>query len=104
LTTSSPPRGQVPQHVAWLVAWLVASLVIDYFAYAARPGASARRAARLGFHRRLLRTPQLPHWLYFSHVVRRDYLSRCNTGSTSSTPHAAATLSFGRIALTIHLD
>jgi hypothetical protein len=30
----------------WLVARLVALLVVDYFAYAARPGASARRAAR----------------------------------------------------------
>jgi hypothetical protein len=30
--------------------WHVARLVVDYFAYAARPGASARRAAR----RRLL--------------------------------------------------
>jgi hypothetical protein len=44
-TTSPPPRGQVPRHVAWLDAWLVAPLVVDYFAYAARPGASARRAA-----------------------------------------------------------
>jgi hypothetical protein len=45
-----------------------------------------------------------PHWLYFSHAVRRDYLSRGNTGSTSSTPHAATMSSSGRIALTIHLD
>jgi hypothetical protein len=55
----------VPQHVARLVTWLVEPLVVDntsrrlvidysasrrlvvdYFAYAARPGASARRAAR----------------------------------------------------------
>jgi hypothetical protein len=46
----------VPRHIARLVAWLVAPLVIDYttsrrlvvnyFASAARPGASARRAAR----------------------------------------------------------
>jgi hypothetical protein len=27
-----------------------------------------------------------PCWLYFSHAVRRDYLSRDNTGSTLSTP------------------
>jgi hypothetical protein len=45
-----------------------------------------------------------PHWLYFSHAVCRDYLSRGNIGSTSSTPRAAATSSFGRIASTIHLD
>jgi hypothetical protein len=45
----------VPRHVARLVMWLVAPLVVeystscrlvvDYFASAARPGASARRAA-----------------------------------------------------------
>jgi hypothetical protein len=45
-----------------------------------------------------------PRWLYFSHAVRRDYLSRGNTGSTSSTPHAATTSYSGRIASTIHLD
>jgi hypothetical protein len=45
-----------------------------------------------------------PHWLYFSHVVRHGYLSRGNTGSTSTTSCIAATSSFGRIASTIHLD
>jgi hypothetical protein len=44
-----------------------------------------------------------PHWLYFSHAVRRDYLSHGNNGSTSTTPRAAATSYFGRIASTIHL-
>jgi hypothetical protein len=43
-------------------------------------------------------------WLYFSHAVRRDYLSRGNTGSTSSTPRTVTTSSSGRIASTIHLD
>jgi hypothetical protein len=68
-TTSRTPRGRVPRHVAWLVAWIVAPLVIDYsasrrlvvdyFTSAARPGALARRAARLADRhaacRRLLR-------------------------------------------------
>jgi hypothetical protein len=49
----------VPRHVARLLTRLVASLVVDYFAYAARPGASACRAARHAAHRtarrRLLR-------------------------------------------------
>jgi hypothetical protein len=36
------PRVWVPQHIARLVVWLV----IDYFSHGARPGASARRAAR----------------------------------------------------------
>jgi hypothetical protein len=48
--TSPTPRVQVPRHLAWLVACLVAPLVVDYFAYAACPGASARHATR----RRLL--------------------------------------------------
>jgi hypothetical protein len=62
-TTSTMPRVRVPRHVARLVTRLVvlfvvnfeprvrvprhvAPLLIDYFAYAARPGALARRAAR----------------------------------------------------------
>jgi hypothetical protein len=151
-TTSPPPRVRVPRHVAWLVTRLITPLivdysglfvdysascrlVVDYFASAARPGASARRVARRvarrATRRRLLRLRRAsgclgtsrglsrgfvvdysvrrnfllrPHWLYFSHAVRRDYLSRGNTGSTSSTPHTATTSSYGRIALTIHLD
>jgi hypothetical protein len=35
----------VPRHVARLVTRIVARLVIDYFAYAARLGASTRRVA-----------------------------------------------------------
>jgi hypothetical protein len=56
LTTLPPPCVQVPRHVAWLVTRLVAPLVVDYsasrrlvvdyFASAARPGASARHAVR----------------------------------------------------------
>jgi hypothetical protein len=84
------PRVRVPRHVTRLITRLVAPLVVDYsasrrlvvdyFAYAARPSTSARRAAR------------------------RDYLSRGNTGSTSSTPRIAAMSYFGRIASTIHLN
>jgi hypothetical protein len=178
-TTSPTSRVRVPQHVARLVVDYSASrrLVVDYFAYAARPGASARRVAHLAARCRLLRltqarrrllrirrasgclgtlrgssrgmshdsslttppraglssttspTPRVrvprhvarpvtrvivtysvrcefilrPRWLYFSHAVRRDYLSRGNTGFTSSTPRAATTSSSGRIASTIHL-
>jgi hypothetical protein len=137
LTTSPTSRVRVPRHVARLVA----QLVVNYFAYAARLGASARRAAhrsssttprREGSSRGSLRrsssttSPTLhirvprhiarpvtrlivdysvrrdfvlrPRWLYFSHAVRRDYLSRSNTGSTLSTPRAATTSSSGRIA------
>jgi hypothetical protein len=47
----------VARHVALLVVDYFASrrLVVDYFAYAMCPGASARRAARLAARRRLLR-------------------------------------------------
>jgi hypothetical protein len=43
------------RHVARLVTRLVAPLVVEYFTYATRPGASAHRAARHAAHRRLLR-------------------------------------------------
>jgi hypothetical protein len=49
----------VPRHVVQLIAWLVAPLVVDYFAYVARPGASARHAARHAAHRRLHHAPRL---------------------------------------------
>jgi hypothetical protein len=65
LTTSPTPRVRVPRHVVRLVT----RLVVDY---------SVRRDF-------ILR----PHWLYFSHAVRREYLSRGSTGSTSSTPCVA---------------
>jgi hypothetical protein len=99
-TTSLMPRIQVPRHLArhlaQLVMRLVALLVVDYFDYAARPGASARRvtrhAARRAACRRLLRAPQLrlaailallqprhasrllvswQHRLYFEYAARR---------------------------------
>jgi hypothetical protein len=104
-------------------------LVVDYFAYAARPGASARHAAhrlssttsptpRIQVPRHIARPGTRlivnysvhhdfvlrPRWLYFSHAVRRDYLSRGNTGSTSSTLRSAMASSSGRITSTIHLD
>jgi hypothetical protein len=46
----------VPRHVARLVTRIVTRLVIDYFAYIARLGASARRAA----HRLSLTTSPTP--------------------------------------------
>jgi hypothetical protein len=70
----------VPRHITRLVT----RLVVDY---------SVR-------HDFVLR----PHRLYFCHAVRRDYLSHGNTVSTSTTPRAATTSPFGRIASTIHLD
>jgi hypothetical protein len=68
-TTSPTPCVQVPRHLARLIARLVAPLVVDYFAYAARPGASARRAAR----RRLLPLRRASGCLGTSRGLSRDY-------------------------------
>jgi hypothetical protein len=86
---------------------LVAPLVVDYFAYARVrvPRHVARPVTRLIIDYSVRRDFVLrPRWLYFSHAVRRDYLSHGNAGLTSSTPHAATTSSSGRLASTIHLD
>jgi hypothetical protein len=115
-TTSPSSRIRVIRHVARLVVDYSASrsLVVDYFAYAARPGASARRAARRRLlrvaqsRRRLLCAPRLrlaatlallqprrgvrllvsrQHWLYF------ECAACCHD-----------VIFLGRIASTIHLD
>jgi hypothetical protein len=64
-TTSTTPRVRVSRHITRLITRLVAPLVVDYsgscrlvvdyFAYAARLGASTRRVAHLAARRRLLR-------------------------------------------------
>jgi hypothetical protein len=62
-TTSRTPRVRVPRHVVRLVA----RLVIDYFDYAACPGASARHAARhaarRSARRRLLSLRRAPRYI-----------------------------------------
>jgi hypothetical protein len=109
----------VPRHVAWLVTRLVAPLVIDYsasrrlvvdyfasrrlvvdyFASTARPGASARRAARHAARRaarhrllriaqarrRLLRLRRVSGCLGTSRGPSRG-LSRCSSSTTSPLP------------------
>jgi hypothetical protein len=77
-TTSPTLRVRVPRHVAQPVT----QLIVDY-----------------SVHRDFVLRPR---WLYFSHAVLHDYLSCGNTGSTSSTSHAATTSSSGRIVSTIH--
>jgi hypothetical protein len=96
------PHIRVPRHVARLVS----PLVVDYFAYAARPGASARRAARHTTRRRLLRASRLhlaatmallqprrasrllvsrQHWLYIEYAARcRDVVFRSHRVDHSS--------------------
>jgi hypothetical protein len=101
-TTSPTPRVRVPRHVAGLIKRLIvdyfslSGLVIDYFAYAARPVALACRTARHTARRRLLRAPRLrlvatlallqprhtsrllvsrQHWLYINYSThRRDVI------------------------------
>jgi hypothetical protein len=72
-TTSPTSRVRVPR----LVTRLVAPLVVDYFAYATRLDASARRTACRGARRRLL------------HLRRASGClgsSRCSSSTTLSTP------------------
>jgi hypothetical protein len=69
----------VPRHVARLVT----RLVVDYFAYIARPSATARRAAHRTVRRRLLRLRRASRCLGTSRRSSSTTLSR--TGSSSST-------------------
>jgi hypothetical protein len=80
-TTSPTLRVWVPRHVA--------RLVIDYFAYTARLGASARRAACRAARRRLLRLRRASGCLGTSRGTSRSSsrgLSRCSSLTTSTTP------------------
>jgi predicted DNA-binding transcriptional regulator AlpA len=79
-TTSTTPRIQVPRHVARHVTRLVAPLVVDYFIYAVRLVASARRAARRAARRRLLRLAQARRRL-----LRLHHASGCLGMSRSSS-------------------
>jgi hypothetical protein len=56
----------VPWHIARLVTRIIARLVVDYVAYAARLGASARRAA----HRLSSTTSPTPRDRVPRHVAR----------------------------------
>jgi hypothetical protein len=73
-TTSPMPRVRVPRHVARLIL----QLVVNYFAYAARPGASARRQARHAARRRLLRLRRVSWCLGTSRGTS------CSSSSTTS--------------------
>jgi hypothetical protein len=79
------PRVRVPWHVAWLITRLVAPLVVDYFAYAAHPGASARRSACYAALRRLLRLRRAFGYLDTSRGSSRVSSHRLSS-TTSPTP------------------
>jgi hypothetical protein len=85
--TSPTPRVWVPRHIAWLVT----QLVVDYFASAAGPGASTRRAAR----RRLLRRCRASGCLG---------TSRDSSTTTSPTPHVWVPRHFARLVTQLIVD
>jgi hypothetical protein len=82
-TTSPTPRVRLLRHVAQLVARLIVDyfasrkLVVNYLAYAERPGALAHRAARHTARRRLLRLHRTSGSLG---------TSRGSSSTTSTTP------------------
>jgi hypothetical protein len=82
-TTSPTPRVRVHRHIARLITRLVVDyfascmLVVDYFAYTACPGASARRTAR----RRLLHLRRASGCFDTSRGLSRD-----SSSTTSPTP------------------
>jgi hypothetical protein len=110
-TTSPPPRVRVPRLVTRLVAPLVVDysasrrLVVDYFASAAGPGASARRAARRRLRclvqacRRLLHLCHTSGCLSMSRGSSRGSSRRSSSttqrraGSSSTTPPRAGSSS-----------
>jgi hypothetical protein len=80
-TTSPTPRVRVPR----LVARLVTRPVVDYFAFAARPGASARRASMPRHVARLVTRLVVD---YFASVARPGASARRaahRVGSSSTT-------------------
>jgi hypothetical protein len=87
VSSSTTPRVQVPRHVARLVTRLVAPLVVDYFAYAARPGASARRAAHHSARCRQLHLCRASGCFGTSRDLSRDSSSTTSprAGSSSTT-------------------
>jgi hypothetical protein len=76
-TTSTTPRVQVPRHVA--------PLVIDYSAYAARPGASTRRVAHHPAHHQLLHLRRASGCFGTSHNLSRDSSSTTSPRASSSS-------------------
>jgi hypothetical protein len=80
----------VPRHITRLVTWLVAPLVVNDFAYAARPGTSTRRAARHPARRQLLRLRHASGCLGTSRGLSRDSSlttsPRAGSSSTTSPP------------------
>jgi hypothetical protein len=90
-TSSTTPHVWVPQHVARLITRLVAPLIVDYFAYTARLGASARHVAHLAARRRLLRLCRASGCLGTSRDSSRGSSSTTRCATTSSCGHTGST-------------
>jgi hypothetical protein len=78
----------VPRHIARLVT----RLVVDYFHYATRPGASARHAAHRVARRRLLRLRacvRVPQHVTRLIVDYFDYTARLGASARRAARHAA---------------
>jgi hypothetical protein len=107
--TSTTPRVRVPRHVARLIMRLVAPLIVDYFAYAVRPGASARCAPRRVARRRLLHLRCAPGCFGTSHSLSCDSSSitspRAGSSSTTSpTPHVRVPQHVARLVTRLVVD
>jgi hypothetical protein len=92
-TTSPSLRVRVPRR---LVTWLV----VDYFAYATRPGASARRASRHVARRRLLRLCRASGCLGTSRGSSHGSSSTTLCTTTSSCGHTSSTSATPCVATT----
>jgi hypothetical protein len=94
-TTSTTPRVRFPRHVA--------RLVVDYFDYAAHPGASARRAARHPTLCRLLRLCRASRCLDMSRGSSRGS-SRCSSSTTPPTPCVRVPRHVARLVIRLVID
>jgi hypothetical protein len=114
-TTSPTPRVRVHRHVERFVTRLVVNyfasrrLVVDYFAYAARSGASACRAARHAARRRLLHLRCASGCFSTSHGLSCDSLSttspRAGSSSTTSpTPRVRVPRHVARLVMRLIVD
>jgi hypothetical protein len=97
-SSNTPPTPRI--RVPWHVARLIAPLVIDYSAYAARPGASAHRATRRAARRRLLRLRRTSGCLGTSRGSSRGSSSTTSCAVTSSRGHTDSTSAMPCVATT----
>jgi hypothetical protein len=90
-TTSPTLRVRVPRHVARHIAQPITRLIVDHFAYAARPGASGSCVARCATRRRLLRLRRASGCLGTSRGPSRGSSSTTLCAATSSCGHTGST-------------